>query len=108
MHSIKGLGASLLQDHQTSIFLPARHQLRSQRGYVAIESGSLAVAWAMEKFQHFLYASHFILEPRSEVHIIHLVKKHQSSHPKIAKDPDKKLSLSFYCDILSWTYKPTG
>ena len=27
-----------------------------------IEIESLAVAWAMEKFHHFLYASHFILE----------------------------------------------
>ena len=29
---------------------------------MAIEIESLAVAWAMEKFYHFLYASHFILE----------------------------------------------
>ena len=29
---------------------------------MAIEIESLAVAWAMEKFLHFLYASHFILE----------------------------------------------
>ena len=34
----------------------------AQKGNVAIELESLAVAWAMEKFQHFLYASHFILE----------------------------------------------
>ena len=27
-----------------------------------IEIESLAVAWVMEKFHHFLYASHFILE----------------------------------------------
>ena len=27
-----------------------------------VEIESLAVAWAMEKFNHFLYASHFILE----------------------------------------------
>ena len=27
-----------------------------------VEIESLAVAWAMEKFHHFLYASHFILE----------------------------------------------
>ena len=33
-----------------------------QKGYVAIEIESLAVAWAMEKFHHFLYASHFVLE----------------------------------------------
>ena len=29
---------------------------------MAIEIESLAVAWAMEKFHHSLYASHFILE----------------------------------------------
>ena len=29
---------------------------------MAVESESLAVAWAMEKFYHFLYASHFVLE----------------------------------------------
>ena len=34
----------------------------TQRGYVAIEIESLAVAWAMEKFHHFSYASHFILQ----------------------------------------------
>ena len=33
-----------------------------QQGYVAIENESLAVAWIMEKFYHFLYGSHFILE----------------------------------------------
>ena len=33
-----------------------------QRGHVAIEIESLAVAWAVEKFHHFLYGCHFILE----------------------------------------------
>ena len=32
----------------------------AQKGYVAIEIDLLAVVWAMEKFHHFLYASHFI------------------------------------------------
>ena len=36
--------------------------METQCGYVAIEIKSLAVALAMEKFHHFLYASHFILE----------------------------------------------
>ena len=34
----------------------------TQNGYIAIELESLAVAWAMEKFHHFLYGTHFILE----------------------------------------------
>ena len=34
----------------------------TQKGYVAIELEALAPAWAMEKFHHFLYASHFLLE----------------------------------------------
>ena len=33
-----------------------------QRGYVAIKIESLAVVWAVEKFHHFLYGCHFILE----------------------------------------------
>ena len=36
--------------------------METQQGYVAIEIELLAVAWVMEKFHHFLYASHFILE----------------------------------------------
>ena len=34
----------------------------AQKGYVAIKFESLAVVWALEKFHHFLYASHFLLE----------------------------------------------
>ena len=34
----------------------------TQKGYVAIESESLAVAWVMEKFHHFLCGNEFILE----------------------------------------------
>ena len=34
----------------------------AQKGHVAIEIESLAVAWAMDKFHHFFYTSHFILE----------------------------------------------
>ena len=59
--SIKGLGACLLQD-QKPVYFASKALTETQRGYVAIEIESLAVAWAMEKFHHFLYASHFILE----------------------------------------------
>ena len=59
--SIKGLGACLLQD-QKSVYFASKVLTETQRRYVAIENESLAVDWAMKKFHHFLYASHFILE----------------------------------------------
>ena len=59
--SIKGLGACLLQD-QKPVYFAGKALTEAQRGYVAIELESLAVAWAMEKFHHFVYTSHFILE----------------------------------------------
>ena len=60
--SIKGLGACLLQEEKP-VYFASKALTEAQKGYVAIEIESwLAVAWAMEKFHHFLYASHFILE----------------------------------------------
>ena len=59
--SIKGLGACLLQD-QNPVYFASKALTEAQRGYVATELESLAVAWPMEKFHHFLYTSHFILE----------------------------------------------
>ena len=58
--SIKGLGACLLQDGHPVYFVKSLQD--TEHGYVAIELEALAVAWAMEKFHHFLYASHFTLE----------------------------------------------
>ena len=57
--SIKGLGACLLQDSK-SVYFTSKALTEAQKGYVAIEIKSLALAWAMEKFHHFLYASHSI------------------------------------------------
>ena len=59
--SIKGLGACLLQD-QKPVYVACKALTETQRGYVVIELESLAVAWAMENFHHFLYTGHFILE----------------------------------------------
>ena len=44
------------------MFFASKALTDAQKGYVAIELESLAVAWAMEKFHHFLYASHLLLE----------------------------------------------
>ena len=59
--SIKGLGACLLQEEKP-VYLVSKTLTEAQRGYVAIELVSPAVAWVMGNFHHFLYASHFILE----------------------------------------------
>ena len=59
--SIKGLGACLLQD-QKLVYFASKMFTETQQGYVAIDIEPLAVAWVMEKFHHFLYTSHFILE----------------------------------------------
>ena len=58
--SITGLGACLLQE-EWPVYLASNALTEAQKGYIVIELESLAVAWAMGKFHHFLYASHFIL-----------------------------------------------
>ena len=59
--SMKGLGACLLQEEKP-IYFASKALTETQRGYIAIEIESLAVAWAVEKFHYFLYRCHFTLE----------------------------------------------
>ena len=59
--SIKGLGTCLLQ-HGKPVYFTSKALTETQKCYIAIELESLVVAWAMEKFHHFLYGTHFILE----------------------------------------------
>ena len=57
--NIKGLGACLLQGNKP-VYFASKTLIDVQKGYVELES--LAVAWDMEKFPHFLYAIDFLLE----------------------------------------------
>ena len=59
--SIEDLGACLLQNEKP-VYFASEALTDAQKGYVVIELELLAVAWVMEKFHHFLYASHFILK----------------------------------------------
>ena len=59
--SCKGLGACLLQNKKP-VYFASKVLTETQKGYMAIELESLAVAWAMEKFHHFLYGNQFTLE----------------------------------------------
>ena len=58
--SIKGLGTCLMQQGKP-VYFASKTLTKTQKGYIAIELESLAVAWAMEKFHH-IYGTHFILE----------------------------------------------
>ena len=59
--SRKGLGACLLQNEKL-VYFASKALTEMQKGYMAIELESLVVAWAMEKFHHFLYGNQFTLE----------------------------------------------
>ena len=59
--SIKGLGTCLIQDRHP-IYFSSKSLQDAECGYVTIEFDALVVTWAMEKFHHFLYASHFMWE----------------------------------------------
>ena len=59
--SIKGLGACLLQEEKP-VYFASKALMETERGYVMIEIESLAEAWAVKKFHHFLYGCHFTLE----------------------------------------------
>ena len=52
---------------------------------MAIEIESLAVAWVMEKFHHFLYASHFILETDQKPLEAILLKSLNQATPRLQR-----------------------
>ena len=57
----------------------------TQKGYIAIELESLAVMWAMEKFHHFLHASHFILETDQKPLEANLSKSLNKATPRLQR-----------------------
>ena len=59
--SCKGLGVCLLQNERP-VYFASRVLTETHKGYVVIELESLAVAWVMEKFHHFLYGNESMLE----------------------------------------------
>ena len=80
--SIKGLGAYLLQDRHP-IYFASKSLQDAECRYVTIELKALAVAWVMEKFHHFLYASHFTLETNQKSLEAILVKSLTEAMPRL-------------------------
>ena len=100
--SIKGLDGGLLQEDK-SVYFASKAPNNAQKGHVAIELKLLAVASAMEKFHHFLYASHFILETTRNC-LSYIVKEFESSNSKITVDTDQNFCLPLYTNIYTWYY----
>ena len=90
--SINGLGACLLQDEKP-VYFASKALTEAQQGYVAIELESLAVAWVMEKFHHFLYRNNFILETDQKPLETITSKKLELDYPQIAENTEKNIPL---------------
>ena len=82
--SCKGLGACLLQNEKP-IYFTSKALTETQKGYVVIELESLAVAWVMEKFHHFLYGNEFILETHQKPLEVILPKSLNQATPRLQR-----------------------
>ena len=106
--SIKGLGACLLQEER-AVYFASKALTEAQKGYIAIELRSLAVAWAMEKFNHFLYASHFILKTVQKPLEAILSKSLNQATPKLQKFLNRTFPYHFaVCYIPGLTNQLAG
>ena len=82
--SVKGLDAVLLQDGHP-VYFTSKALMLAEIGYIAIELEALAVSWSMEKFHHFLYASHFTLETDQKPLEVILLKSLNSATPRLQR-----------------------
>ena len=82
--SIKGLGTCLLQEGKP-VYFASKALIDAQWGYVAIELELFVVALAMEKFHHFLYSSHFILETDQKPLKVILSKSINKTTPRLQR-----------------------
>ena len=82
--STKDLGTNLLQDEKP-VYFASKALRETQWGNVGIEIESLTFAWAMEKFHHFLYASHFILETDQKLLETILSKSINQATPRLQR-----------------------
>ena len=104
--SIKGLGAYLLQE-DWPVDSASKASMEAQKGYIAIELESLAVAWAMEKFHHFFYASHFILETDQKPLEVVLSMSLNQATSRLQNILIRTFPISFHSVLHSWFDKPT-
>ena len=92
--SIIGLGACLLQEEKPVYFV-SKALPDAQWGYVAIELELHAVTWVMEKFYHFLYARHFILQIDQKPLEVILSKSINQATPRLQRILIRTFQYSF-------------
>ena len=92
--SIKGLGTCLLQNGKP-VYFASKAFTETQKGYIAIELESLAVVWAMEKFHHFLYGTHFILETDQKP-LEAILSEFEPGNTMITENPSTNIPIPFY------------
>ena len=76
------------------VYFASKTITEAQKGYVAIELESIAVAWAMKKFHHFLYVRYFILETDQKLLEAILSKSLNQVTPRIQQTTDQELLLT--------------
>ena len=103
--SIKGLGACLLHDSKPMYFA-SKALTNAQKGYVVIELESFAVAWAMEKFHHFLYASHSLLETNQRLLEAILSKGFNPATPRLQRILIRTFAYNFTFEYITEILKP--
>ena len=78
------------------VYFASKALTEAQRGYVAIELESLAVAWAMEKFYHFLYGNQFLLETDQEPLETILSRSLNQATPRLQRIVIRTFPLQFH------------
>ena len=96
--SIKWLGACLLQEEKP-VYFTSKALTEAQQGYVAIELKSNGIACVMEKFHHFLYASHFILETDQKPLEAILFKSINQATPRLQRILIRTFPYHLLCHI---------
>ena len=104
--SIKGLGPCLLLEEKP-VYFASKALTEAQWGYVAIKLESLAVDWTMEKFYHFLHASHFLLETNQKPLEAILSKSINQATPRLQRILIRTFPIPFHCVIYTRTDQPT-
>ena len=75
----------MLASRKKPVYFATKALTDAQWGYVAIELELLAVAWTIEKFHHFLYASHFILGTDQKPLEANLSKSFNQATPRLQR-----------------------